>query len=98
MPGKSLDQLTLRELQSVEKKFAADALKTFDLQQALARRNIPRRARRCRCEGAIGKLAQAAKACDDDLTGWCGAAFRWRNEPGRVPDNMGLVEPGLRRE
>jgi argininosuccinate lyase len=52
--GKSLDQLTLREMQSVEKKFAADALKTFDLQQALARRNIPG------APGAAGVRAQLA--------------------------------------
>jgi argininosuccinate lyase len=38
--GKPLDRLTLAELQSVEKRFSADALKVFDLQQALARRNL----------------------------------------------------------
>jgi argininosuccinate lyase len=36
--GKPLNQLTLAELRSVEKKFGADALKVFDLKQALARR------------------------------------------------------------
>jgi argininosuccinate lyase len=36
--GKPLNQLTLTELRSVEKKFGADALKVFDLKQALARR------------------------------------------------------------
>jgi argininosuccinate lyase len=38
--GKPLDQLTLPELQSVEKKFGADALGVFDLQQAMARRRL----------------------------------------------------------
>jgi argininosuccinate lyase len=38
--GKALDQLSLQELRSVEKSFGADALKVFDLEQALARRNI----------------------------------------------------------
>jgi argininosuccinate lyase len=37
--GKPLNRLTLAELRSVEKRFAADALKVFDLKQALARRN-----------------------------------------------------------
>src|ERR1035441_7579509 len=36
--GKQLNQLTLVELRSVEKKFGADALRVFDLKQALARR------------------------------------------------------------
>jgi argininosuccinate lyase len=38
--GKPLDQLSLAELQSVEKKFAADALRVFDLRQAMARRQL----------------------------------------------------------
>jgi argininosuccinate lyase len=38
---KKLNQLTLPELQSIEKKFASDALKTFDLKRALARRDLP---------------------------------------------------------
>ena len=38
--GKRLDQLTLPELQSVEKRFDADALETFDLARALARRKL----------------------------------------------------------
>jgi argininosuccinate lyase len=38
--GRRLNQLTLRDLQAVEKKFAADALKIFDLKSALARRNL----------------------------------------------------------
>jgi argininosuccinate lyase len=38
--GKPLDQLTLPELQSVEKRFGADALGVFDLQQAMARRRL----------------------------------------------------------
>ena len=37
---KPLDRLTLEELQSVDKHFTADALKVFDLKQAMARRNI----------------------------------------------------------
>ena len=38
--GKPLDQLSLAELRSVEAKFAADALKVFDLKQAMARRRL----------------------------------------------------------
>ena len=38
--GKPLDQLSLAELRSVEAKFAADALKVFDLAQAMARREL----------------------------------------------------------
>src|SRR5208282_3725200 len=38
--GKPLNQLTLAELRSVEKKFDADALKAFDLKQAMARRRL----------------------------------------------------------
>ena len=38
--GKPLNQLTLVELRSVEKKFGADALKVFDLKQAMARRRV----------------------------------------------------------
>jgi argininosuccinate lyase len=36
--GKPLNQLTLAELRSVEKKCGTDTLKVFDLKQALARR------------------------------------------------------------
>jgi argininosuccinate lyase len=39
--GKPLNRLSLAELQSVEKKLGADALKVFDLKRALARRNLP---------------------------------------------------------
>jgi len=38
--GKPLDQLSLAELQSVEKRFAPDALETFNLDRAMARRNL----------------------------------------------------------
>jgi argininosuccinate lyase len=38
--GKPLNQLTLAELRSVEKKFDADALKAFDLKQAMAQRRL----------------------------------------------------------
>jgi argininosuccinate lyase len=38
--GKQLNQLTLDELRSVDKRFAADAPRVFDLQSALARREI----------------------------------------------------------
>ena len=38
--GKPLDQLALPELQSVEKRFAADALERLKLHQALARRKL----------------------------------------------------------
>jgi argininosuccinate lyase len=38
--GKPLNQLTLAELRSVEKKFGADALGAFDLRQAMARRRL----------------------------------------------------------
>jgi argininosuccinate lyase len=39
--NKPLNKLTLVELQSVEKKFSADALKTFDLTKAMSRRSLP---------------------------------------------------------
>ncbi len=39
--GKPLDKLTLAELRSVDKHFGPDALRVFDLEQALARRNLP---------------------------------------------------------
>ena len=38
--GKPLNRLTLEELQSVDKHFAGDALKVFDLKHAMAQRNI----------------------------------------------------------
>ena len=38
--GKPLDQLTLAELQSVEKTFGRDALGVFDLKTAMAKRNL----------------------------------------------------------
>lgn len=38
--GKQLNQLTLAELQAVEKKFAADARKVFNLGEAMTRRKI----------------------------------------------------------
>jgi argininosuccinate lyase len=38
--GKTLDQLTLAEMKSVEKKFAADVLKVFNLKLAFERRKI----------------------------------------------------------
>ena len=38
--GKPLNHLTLEELQSVDGNFDADALSTFNLKQAMARRNI----------------------------------------------------------
>jgi len=38
--GKPLDQLSLAELQTVEPRFAADALETFNLELAMARRNL----------------------------------------------------------
>lgn len=38
--GKPLNELTLAELQSVDKGFGADALRLFDLKMALSRRNI----------------------------------------------------------
>jgi argininosuccinate lyase len=38
--GKRLNQLTLGELQSVEKRFSGDALEVFDLQRALTRREL----------------------------------------------------------
>ncbi len=39
--GKRLNQLTMPELQSVDKAFGADALAIFELKQALARRKLP---------------------------------------------------------
>jgi argininosuccinate lyase len=38
--GKPLNQLTLAELQSVDKSFGRDALGAFDLQKAMGKRNI----------------------------------------------------------
>jgi argininosuccinate lyase len=38
--GKPLDKLTLAELQTVEEKFGADALRVFDLRQAMDRRQL----------------------------------------------------------
>jgi argininosuccinate lyase len=38
--GKPLNQLTLAELQSVDKKFGRDALGVFDLKRAMAKRNL----------------------------------------------------------
>lgn len=38
--GKPLDKLTLAELQSVDKKFSRDALDVFNLQSAMAKRNV----------------------------------------------------------
>jgi len=38
--GKSLNQLTWEEMRAVEKKFAADALETLDLEHALKRRKV----------------------------------------------------------
>jgi argininosuccinate lyase len=38
--GKPLNQLTLAELRSVERKFGADVLEAFDLRQAMARRRL----------------------------------------------------------
>jgi argininosuccinate lyase len=38
--GKPLNQLTLAELQRVDKTFEADALAVFDLKTAMAKRNI----------------------------------------------------------
>jgi argininosuccinate lyase len=38
---KRLDQLSLEEMQSVEPAFAADALRVFNLEAALAQRNLP---------------------------------------------------------
>jgi len=39
--GKPLNNLTLADLQSVHKTFERDALTVFDLQRAMARRNLP---------------------------------------------------------
>src|SRR5207249_3752080 len=39
--GKPLNQLTLAEFQSVEKRFGAGALQVFDLTKAMSRRNFP---------------------------------------------------------
>jgi argininosuccinate lyase len=39
--GKSLDQLTAKELQAIDKNFGADASDVFNLTKAMARRNLP---------------------------------------------------------
>ncbi len=38
--GKPLNGLTFEELQSVDRRFGGDALKVFDVKEAMARRNI----------------------------------------------------------
>ena len=38
--GKRLNELTLAEMRAVEKRFSADAMKTFALQRAMTRRNL----------------------------------------------------------
>jgi len=38
---KSLDQLSLKDLQSIDKKFGEDARAIFDLRKAMGRRNLP---------------------------------------------------------
>ncbi len=38
--GKPLNQLTLAELQSIDKNFGSDALGVFDLKTAMAKRNF----------------------------------------------------------
>jgi argininosuccinate lyase len=38
--GKPLNELTLAELQVVDKSFGRDALRVFDLSPAMARRNL----------------------------------------------------------
>src|SRR6185503_16211637 len=38
---KPMNQLTLAELRSIEPKFGPDAMRLFDLKQALSRRNMP---------------------------------------------------------
>ena len=57
--GKRLNQLTLAELRSVEKKFAADALKIFDLDRALAAPQPPRRPRNHPGPQTVGPLEKA---------------------------------------
>jgi argininosuccinate lyase len=39
--GKRINELSLADLQSIEKKFGRDALEIFDLKTALAKRNLP---------------------------------------------------------
>jgi len=39
--GKTLDLLTVAQMQSVEKKFVSDVLKIFNLKRALDRRKLP---------------------------------------------------------
>lgn len=39
--GKPLNELSLQQLQSIDKRFGRDALKTFNLQAAMARRKLP---------------------------------------------------------
>ena len=59
--GKPLNQLTLAELRSVEKKFAADALKVFDLEQAMARRQAHGRAGNPGSRQPIGEVEEAVR-------------------------------------
>jgi len=73
--GKPLDRLTLPELRSVEKGFSNDALKLFDLDRALARRNLvgapaPREVRKqlARWRSMLRTELAAAKALEQRTT------------------------------
>jgi argininosuccinate lyase len=61
--GKPLDQLTLPELQSVEKRFAADALKTFDLAEALARRKVTGAPGTAEVRAQLARWSKRLKQC-----------------------------------
>ena len=39
--GKSLNQLTVKELQAIDKNFGPDVSEIFDLTKAMERRNLP---------------------------------------------------------
>ena len=57
--GKPLNQLTLAELQSVEKKFGADALKVFDLEAGPGPARAHRRAGNEGSQEATGEVEEA---------------------------------------
>jgi argininosuccinate lyase len=61
--GKPLDQLTLPELQSVEKRLAADALKTFDLNEALARRKVTGAPGTAQVRAQLARWSKRLKQC-----------------------------------
>ncbi len=90
--GKPLNQLALAQLQSVEKRFAADALQTFNLDKAMARRNLT---------GAPGtrQVSRQLERWRSALQPRTGVLRRRRGESGSgLPQSKTLARfPGPRR-